>query len=279
MRAYIDSTGRYRHIRSGSNSSDKEDYLDEKGWDSFFDLNFSYVLPLGAMKRSAIHTYVLDRGLLVRGQTGGTVWNPLKSGITTLGVTPFYRYQSIDTDPDSLKIKTNGVKVYLEYDHTDFHPNPSRGSYQRVSISRDFGWGNSTDSWTEVEAEAAKYFSLGASPMFRQRVIALDVWTADTPTWKKEVTPEGIEIRHRSPYYMGARLGGIYRMRGYPMSRFNGKAAVYYSAEYRVIPRWHPLGEVPWIKKWLQWDYWQVVPFVEAGRGVTRGRSRSYIGP
>jgi hypothetical protein len=29
-------------------------------------------------------------------------------------------------------------------------------------------------------------------------------------------------------------------MRGYPFARFSDKAAIYYGAEYRVIPRWNP---------------------------------------
>ncbi len=55
-------------------------------------------------------------------------------------------------------------------------------------------------------------------------------------------------------------------MRGYSISRFNGKAAIYYSAEYRMIPRWHPLGDVPLAQEvGLKKDYWQIVSFVEGG--------------
>ena len=64
---------------------------------------------------------------------------------------------------------------------------------------------------------------------------------------------------------MGASLGGYLRMRGYPLYRFQDKAAVYYGAEYRFIPRWNPLGTISWLR-FFSIDWWQFVPFVEVGR-------------
>jgi len=267
IRAYTDGNPGYLHERAGTNDSDEDNYLDKKGWDSFLDLNIHYILPLGAGKDSGIHTFILNKGFLEKGQTGGKVWNPLKSGITTVGLRPFYRYQSIDKYGGGNKhIDTNGLKLYLEYDNTDFFQNPTMGSYQRIGITRDWGWFGSSDSWTVLEAELCKYFSLGESKWFRQKVLALDFWTAETPTWDSRVVNGEEIIQHRAPYFMGPTLGGIYRMRAYPRNRFNDRAAIYYSAELRFTPKWHPLGDVPWIKKWLKWDYWQFVPFVEAGR-------------
>lgn len=267
IRAYTDGNPGYPHERAGANNSDEDNYLDRNGWDSFVDLNFNYVLPIGADKTSAVQTYVLDRGLLIKGKTGGDVWNPFRSGITSFIFRPFYRYQSIDKyGGGTERIETNGIKATLEYNNTDFFQNPSIGSYQRIAVARDWGWFNSTDSWTLLEAEACKYFSLGASKHFRQRVVAFDFWTAYNPTWDSRIVNGQEVIRNRAPYYMGATLGGLYRMRAYPRYRFNDKAAIYYSAELRVIPKWHPLGDLPFVKKWLQWDYWQFVPFVEVGR-------------
>ncbi len=267
MKAYTDGNPHYAGERAGTNNSDEDNYIDKKGWDSFVDLNIHYVLPIGAAKSSGIQTYILDKGFPIKGQTGGKTWNPFRSGVTTLGMRPFYRYQSIDQYGGGTEhIETNGLKAYLEYDNTDFFQNPTKGSYQRIGFMRDWGWFGSTDSWTVLEAELCKYFSLGSSRRFRQRVIALDFWTADTPTWDSRYRNGKEVIRHRAPYYMGPTLGGFYRMRGYPRNRFNDRAAIYYSAELRLTPRWHPMGEVPWVKKWLKWDYWQIVPFVETGR-------------
>ncbi len=267
MKAYIDGNPDYGYERAGTNDSDEDNFIDKKGWDTFVDLNLNYVLPIGAGSSSATRTYILDRGLPAGDLAGGEVWNPLTSGITTLGLRPFYRHQSIDEyGGGSRHIDTNGLKLYLEYDNTDFFQNPAKGSYQRFGITRDWGWFGSSDSWTVLDAELCKYFSLGRSQRFRQRVIALNFWTTDTPTWESHVSGGEEIISHRAPYFMGSTLGGFYRMRAYPKYRFSDRAAIYYSAELRLTPRWHPLGEVSWIKKWLKWDYWQIVPFVEVGR-------------
>lgn len=128
---------------------------------------------------------------------------------------------------EDVDIKSNGLELVLEYNNTDFYRNPTRGSTQRLSLTHDFSWGNSTDTWTVVKAEASKYISLGAKK-FRQRVLALNVWTADTPSWEERLTAGGVEIRHRSPPYIGATLGGVRRMRGYTINRYHERAAIYY---------------------------------------------------
>lgn len=55
-------------------------------------------------------------------------------------------------------------------------------------------------------------------------------------------------------------------MRAYPSQRFNDRAAIYYAAELRVIPRWNPFDGWPWLQKYLEVAWWQWVPFVEIGR-------------
>ncbi len=57
-----------------------------------------------------------------------------------------------------------------------------------------------------LQGELDKYFSLGATDTFRQRVVAFDVWTAYSPTW--DVTSSG-DIDNRPPAYTGATLGGL----------------------------------------------------------------------
>jgi hypothetical protein len=117
-----------------------------------------------------------------------------------------------------------------------------------------------------VELELAKFFSLGESRYFRQRVVALDFWTADTPTWEVDRVGDSQVITHRPPSCFGATLGGLERMRGFPSARFNDKAAIYYGAELRLIPRWNPLGEIGWLKRLARIDWIQLVGFAEAGR-------------
>ena len=54
-------------------------------------------------------------------------------------------------------------------------------------------------------------------------------------------------------------------MRAYPTGRFHDKAAVYYAAELRLIPQTQPLRDLP-LLNYFEIDWWQLVPFVEAGR-------------
>ena len=55
-------------------------------------------------------------------------------------------------------------------------------------------------------------------------------------------------------------------MRAFPTQRFHDQAAVYYSAELRLIPEWNPFAKIDWVEKYLGIAWWQVVPFVEVGR-------------
>ena len=97
------------------------------------------------------------------------------------------------------------------------------------------------DTWYFVDLDLRKYVSLTDWLPFRQSVLAMNFWTADSPSWETE-TVNGTEvITHRPPYFTGATLGNLYRMRGYPAQRFNGKSAIYYGGELRVIPQLEPV--------------------------------------
>lgn len=54
-------------------------------------------------------------------------------------------------------------------------------------------------------------------------------------------------------------------MRGFDDNRFQDKASIYYSAEYRIIPEWQPLKEFDALA-WADISYWQWVLFLEAGQ-------------
>ncbi len=62
----------------------------------------------------------------------------------------------------------------------------------------------------------------------------------------------------------GARLGGFTRIRAYDMNRFSDKAAVYATAEYRLIPELNPMHDQKWSPVHIDW--FQMVLFAEAGR-------------
>jgi hypothetical protein len=261
---YLSGNPRYPGRQAGTNGSAYGNYLTGNGWDNYLRVAFRYLLPVGWGRDHVVSDYRLQRGLLVSGATGGESLNPLASGRTFLELRPFYRSLDLSsTEGVKQSQKTNGIDLSLIWDNRDFATNPSVGQSLTLRWSRDFGWGDSTNPWTVVAGELDQYFSLGRSDWFRQRVIALDLWTADSPTW--EYRSDGT-VANRSPTFAGAHLGGWWRMRGYRFARFSDKAALYYAAEYRMIPRWNPLAGSGWLREQLGVDWIQLVPFAELGR-------------
>ena len=254
--------------KAGSNDSDPDDFISGISDEVTFNFAVNYALPIGNAREDAISVYRLKNGLVTEGPQGGDVWNPLTSGKTTLATRFFYTYRDLsdfdDEESEQLEARTNGLDFWLEYDNTDFPRNPTRGSRQQFMVSRDFGWFDSSNSWTNLEMDLSKYYDLGRSSWFKQQVLALNFWTSNTPTW--ETNPDNPqEVTNRPPPSYGSELGGFDRMRAYPSGRFRDKSAVYYAAELRLIPDYQPLHDLP-IIKYFQIDWWQVVPFVEAGR-------------
>ena len=261
---YVNGNRDFPDERAGSNDSDEDNFVESDGtWDTFFRLRFKYLLPIGHGRDTIIATQVVDQGMLVKGATGGETWNPFESGLTYLEMQPFYRLQQVDSDDVREDVKTNGLEVSLFHDNRDFRFNPSEGSALRLKLTRDFGLFDSSDSWTVVDTEIDKYFSLGESDWFRQRVLAFNFWTAYSPTWDEQ---ENGDVENGPPSYAGATLGGLWRLRGYPSQRFSDKAAIYYAAEYRMIPRWNPFENWDRVQEFVGVQWLQFVPFVELGR-------------
>jgi hypothetical protein len=261
--SYTDGNRDFPDERAGSNDSDEDNFVEGDGWDNFFRLTFKYLLPMGNGKDQIISTYKIDQGLLKSGATGGTSLNPFKSGKSYLELRPFYRSQQIDGNDVDETIKTNGLDFSVFIDNRDYYANPSKGYGLLAKVSRDFALFDSDNSWTNLESELDVYVPLKLSNWFRQSVLALDVWTSYSPTWDKKSSHE---VKNRPPTYTGPTLGGIWRMRGYPTNRFTDKAAIYYSAELRMIPRWNPFDGWPSIQKYVGVEWLQFVPFVEIGR-------------
>jgi hypothetical protein len=265
LKAYVDGNPEHPDVRAGSNDSDSEDFLRNSGWDGSLSLQFRYVLPWGHAKENVINRVKVDSGMLASDPVGATSWNPFRSGRTYLFVEPFFRNQELDLEDEQRRVRSNGVKVELRHDNTDFVLNPSDGSMKSVAVTRDWGWFESNGDWTHLELEYRRFIGLGSSKGHRQRVIALDLWYSDVPTWETEEVDGSVRVTSSAPYFEGSTLGGFYRMRAYPVSRFNDRSAVYYSAEYRAVPRWNPLeGFSLWGSPEVEW--WQWVLFCEVGR-------------
>ncbi|MGI9342949.1 MAG: BamA/TamA family outer membrane protein [Gammaproteobacteria bacterium] len=281
QRFYGDLFFRQADGGAGSNESDVDNFESGEGTDSVVDLPFRFVLPLGDGREASIRRYETRGGLPVLPAPGRRTWNPLNSGFTILEIKPFYQRRSLEITQDNVDqfpplvgvvvgetatSKSAGVAVTLEYDNRDFPVNPARGSFTWARIERDWGWLASTDEWTSLQGSFSKYFDLESTKFFRQRVVALDAWTAYTPTWTVEPVGDGfVFIRDRPPGNRGASLGGPIRLRAYPLGRFNDKAAIYYSAELRLIPEWDPLARWPIVRR-TPWRWWQWVLFGELGR-------------
>jgi hypothetical protein len=261
--SYVDGNPDFPDERAGSNDSDEDNYVEGDGWDNFFRLRFKYLLPIGAGRDEIISTVKMKDGLPISEPQGGTSLNPFKSGRSYLELRPFYRSQQIDGDDIDTKTKTNGADFSLFWDNRDFDANPSKGFGLRGKVSRDFGWFDSSDSYTNLEGELDLYFPLKMGSWLRQGVLALNHWTSYSPTWNKQ--SDG-KITNRPPAYVGATLGGLWRMRGFPTQRFNDRAATYYAAELRLIPEWNPFNNWPRVQKYLGIKWLQFVPFVEIGR-------------
>jgi len=266
---------RANYYIDGSNASNKDDVFTTSGDSNFFYTTFRYVLPIGEGLDNPEGLYQLQDGFAMgrEGYGGGT---PFVTGRTSIGLKTFFqsdnsdeteRWEDSDWWPDGVSVptwNTNGLRFFLTHDNTDFDLNPSRGYHFQVQYSKDFGKGDSLQSWDFLEFKYNQYFDLDTFSFTQQNVLALSVWTGYSYSWDndREIAP-GFNA-HRAPSWEGARLGGFNRMRGYENNRFSGKAVFYATAEYRAVLDWNPLKKNDYIPVAVDW--FQVVPFIEVGR-------------
>ncbi|MFQ3190608.1 MAG: hypothetical protein ACI936_001740 [Paraglaciecola sp.] len=253
-------------VRPGSNNSDFDDFIEARGSSNWWELQLDYVLPIGNAKSTPIADYQLTRGLPTNTNQEADSWNPLINGTTILSVRQFNRYQFYETGPESIEGTIHAIEIGLLHDNTDFPINPTVGNSQYFAFSHDAAWLDSEQQWNFVEFEASQYFSFGASKQARQRILALNFWTAYATSWKVNTNEQNeFQIVNNPPFLEGATLGGFYRMRGFRQNRFHDKAAIYASAEYRYTLDYNPVENVNWLR-FLKLDWIQAVLFVEGGR-------------
>ncbi len=262
----INGDPRYHNQNAGENKSTENDYVESPSNDFVGDFTFKYLLPIGNGRGPIVNVYRLHDGLLDSGASGGDGFDPFRSGRTFLEVTPGFEYMDIRS-PSAPRQQwdTNNLQLSAVYDNRDWPITPARGNLTTLSVTRDFGYLASSNTWTNLSAEFAEYVPLGQSDLFRQEVLALDGWTSYSPTWHQNGRPGDLSISGAPPFYDGAVLGGADKMRGFPQDRFHDRAGIYGCAELRVIPYWDPLREVRAFQSadiaWMQF-----VGFVEVGR-------------
>ena len=265
FKSYFPSSTNY--LTNGYNNSVKEDALVSSGNSDFLNIRFRYVMPIGEGLDNPERLYSLKNGFVVdREGLGGGI--PFETGFTSLGLKVFYQHESYENSKYSPldEWNTQGLRLFLEHDNTDYDLNPSRGYNFLVQYSKDFGNGVSLQSWDFLEARYSHYLNLDTFSFTQQNVLALNMWTGYSFSWDNDVQIDdtGLIDGHRPPPWEGARLGGFNRMRGYDNNRFSDKAAFYAGAEYRAVLNWNPLKKNDYIPVAVDW--FQVVAFAEAGR-------------
>ncbi|WP_022942865.1 BamA/TamA family outer membrane protein [Psychromonas hadalis] len=264
QRLYIDGgNDSIKNLENNNNNATTP--LQTQGYNNWFNGNLRYILPWGESKNRILPKIQLQRGIAVnRDQFGGG--RPFTTGQTILGSELFYSKWSAEKFIESPEINTNGLRLYLEHNNTDYPSNPSRGYTFSGKISADFGLGNSTQSWNALEVDYAHYIELDNFSWSRQNIFAFNLWSAYSPSWNNSKTMQdgGILEENQTPMWEGARLGGWNRLRAYDSNRFNDKAALYGAVEYRIIPRLNPMADLAWNP--LPIDWFQLVLFIEAGR-------------
>ena len=272
LKSYFPKT--YYYI-DGSHTSSTDNAYISSGDSDFFTTTFRYTLPLGDGIDNPSGLYKLQNGFCVgREECGNGI--PFITGRTSIGIKTFFQTDNTDNTEiwkDTIWWKdgtdlptwnTNGLRFFLTHDNTDFHINPSRGYHFQLQYSKDFGKGDSLQSWDFLEFQYSHYIDLDTFSFTQQNVLAFSMWTGYSFSWDNdnEISP-GFNA-HRPPMWEGARLGGYKKMRGYDQNRFSDKAAFYATAEYRAIIDYNPLKDNSFIPVDVEW--FQVVPFVEVGR-------------
>ena len=272
LKAYFPQARYY--LYNPSNYSDENDYVETSGDADFLYGTLKYVLPMGDGLDNPEGHYILKNGFAV-GREGYGGGKPFVTGRTSLGITGFYEHNTFENyiPPTSGKDRstkgvqdwnTNGLRFFVDHDNTDYDLNPSRGYQFKLQYSKDFGWGDSEQTWDFLEFKYNQYVDLPTFSFTQQNVLAMSFWTGYSFSWDRDSDYLPGIANHRPPPWEGARLGGMFRMRGYNTDRFSDKAAIYGTAEYRAILTWNPFRKNEYIPVAVDWL--QLVGFVEAGR-------------
>ena len=253
----------YLNEQPGSNHSSYENAITTSAREQYYRMHIRYNLPVGTGKDGALLSAFKKYQTY---EQAGYEWNPMISGITTLELQPFYHQVNMTRyKPAGEAEQAIGLRFMLEYDNRNASQLPTRGSLTSITYTRDRGSDDRAD-WATVELNFSKFFDLGSNDYFNQQVIAFNGWLADTPTWNDTTTVNGQTAYRRPPFFAGITLGDWDQLRGYSTGRYYGRSAVSYSLEYRVMPWWQPMQDMPLLGPVYDMPWWQWALFVDIGR-------------
>ena len=253
----------YPDESAGSRDSSYDNSVKTAAREQHYQLRMRYTLPVGAGRDGALMASARkSRGY----QNAGYEWNPEDSGITTLELQPFYQSQRLEQyQPEHDADSVAGVRFIFEYDNRNSTSLPTRGNVTTLTYTKDWG-SDDRPSWATMEFEFSQFLDLGSNSYMNQQVLALNGWIADTPTWNDTTTVQGQARYHRPPSYAGVTLGGWDKLRGYSTDRFHGRSAVSYTLEYRVMPKWQPMEDMPVLGPLYDIPWWQWALFLDMGQ-------------
>lgn len=259
------------YISPGGNYSTPKNKVVLEGFDQWYEVNIKYLLPIGDGKDKPIINPKFNIGQLVSGETGGTHWNPLKSGRSFVESKLIYRHMDFENDDLIFNTKTLALELSLTHENVDYYFNPSIGSIKRLSYSFDWGAVGSENKFDAVKIDCRIYIPLNDTKANNLPcVLAFNFITMDTPSWNKYdliTDSEGnqTKIFHRPQLFVSANLGGVKKLRAYNAFRFYDRSMIYYSAEIRKTLEWNPLNYFS-LTKSIGVDFFQLVGFADIGR-------------
>jgi len=225
--------------------------------DSIARVQARWVLPIGAAKSE---NFSLSRRAILPEQSQPRLsLNPRQSGVSSIRF-EWERHERDFVDSDNATDSGSDVfRLRFDWDNTGSRLIPTSGGRVRLASQ----WGNNEGShgrWRLYEGTVSGFFEVPISQQWaKQQVLALNLHAAHTPTW------DPASAQNRPPAYLGARLGGLMRLRGYRGSRFYDRSSWIYSAEYRLIPKWQPLASILG-KLGYRVPWWQLTFFADSGR-------------
>ncbi len=176
------------------NANDKEPNVPfvSSGKNDFFNTTFKYVLPIGEGLDNPRGLYDLQHGF-AHGREGYGNGTPFITGRTSLSLKTFYQSASYENWADLSQFlegaptstpewNTNGLRLYLEHDNTDYDLNPSRGYNFKLQYSTDSGSGDNLQDWDNIEFRYSYYMDLENLSFTKQDVLAMSFWTSYSPS-------------------------------------------------------------------------------------------------